>query len=231
VADEQQEKTELGDDGQKATVKVEEKVTTPESEKPEEKPAEQKPEEKPSEEENPEEKEASPKEEKPAESKGEVPDKYELLLDENSLIDESRVQEIASLARDLGLSNEQAQKLVDREHGAAQAGVDSFKKTVTDQSEVWLSKSKADKEIGGEFFEETVDLANNALETLFPGMEIRKIMDDSGLGNHPSVLKGFAKIGKMLNPTKIEKGGSPPAKPSKSLTQKLYDHPTSQQQT
>lgn len=113
-------------------------------------------------------------------------------------------------ARENNLSNEQTQKLLDRENDAAQAGVDAMKSKAKALSEAWLKEAQADKEIGGEKFKETVSLANDALEKLFPGVEIKKFMDETGFGNNPAVLKGFRRIGEMLKNDTFHKSGAQP---------------------
>jgi len=180
--------------------------------KPDAKPAEAKP------------VEAAKPADKPAEPV--VPEKYDLKIPEKSVLSAEHVQKVEAFAKEAKLTNEQAQVLLQRESDAAQVGIDSLHNEAKTKAAQWLKDAQADKEIGGERFAETVDSANHALEALFPGIEIRKIMDTSGLGNHPTVLKGFAKIGAMLKNDKIHPTGNPP--PQKPpLTQRLYDNPTS----
>ena len=163
---------------------------------------------------------------KPAAVVNVVPEKYEFKIPENSLLDEAYVEQLSSYAKENKLSNEQAQLVLEREHKAAQAGFEAIHKQTEELSKQWLKDGMADKEIGGDKYKETVLIANDALDKLFPGVEIRKIMDSSGLGNHPTVLKGFAKIGAMLKNDKIHPAGNPP--PSKPpLKDRMYNHPTS----
>lgn len=166
-------------------------------------------------------------EEKPAGDESVVPEKYDLKKPENSLLSDAHLEALAAHAKEQGLSQEQAQTLLERDESAAQAGVQAMQDRAAQLSKQWLDQAKADPEIGGDKFEESVTLANRALEELFPGIEIRKFMDASGFGNHPSILKGFTKIGKMLQPEKIVQATSqPPARPP--MEKRLYDHPTSQ---
>ncbi len=163
---------------------------------------------------------------KPAANEPVVPEKYDLKIPENSLLDAAHVDAVSSFAKENKLTNEQAQVILEREHNAAQAGVDAFKNKGQQLSEKWLEQAQADKEIGGDNFKTTVALAKSALDKLFPSMEINQIMNDSGLGNHPAVLKGFAQIGKMLANDKMHQPGAQPA-PKLPMTKRLYDNPTS----
>ncbi len=156
-----------------------------------------------------------------------VPEKYDLKIPENSLLDPASIEAVSLFAKENKLTNAQAQVILEREHGAAQAGVEAFKTRADAISQQWLKESMADKVIGGDKFKETALLANDALEKLFPGLEIKKIMDVSGLGNHPTVLKGFAEIGRMLRDPKLHPSGStPPARPP--MKDRMYDNTTSQ---
>lgn len=166
---------------------------------------------------------------KPTDSKpAGAPESYDLKVPENSFLSADHLDSLKTYAKEKGLSNDDAQALLQREHDAAQATIDVVQKRSEIQSQAWLAEAKADKEIGGDNFPKTVELANHALNSLFPGVEIRKFMDATGFGNNPVVLRGFAKIGKMLKPDAIvQPGGQPP--PKKDPVKTMYDHPTSQQ--
>ncbi len=167
-----------------------------------------------------------PKATDPAAAKPVVPDKYELKLPENSPLNASHLDALASLAKEQGLSQAQAQAMLERDSASATAGVEFMRAKAEQMSKQWLEEAKADPDFGGAKFEENVSLASRALDELFPGVEIRKFMDVSGLGNHPSMLKGFAKIGRMLHPEKIIGNGAQP--PDRApLKHRMYDHPTS----
>lgn len=65
------------------------------------------------------------------------------------------------------------------------------------QVEGWKADAKADKEIGGDAFDQNVAIASKALKA-YGSEELHKILDDSGLGNHPEVIKAFWKMGKEM---------------------------------
>jgi len=157
-----------------------------------------------------------------------APAAIELKVPENSLLSQAHIDALKSYAKEKGLTNEQAQVHLEREHNAVKVGIEVMNQKAQAQSKAWLAEAQADKEIGGDKFAENVETANHALDTLFPGMDIRKFMDTTGFGNHPTILKGFVKIGKMLQPDKFNQPkGTPPIK--KDAVKTMYDHPTSQQ--
>jgi len=119
------------------------------------------------------------------------PEKYELKLPESSpFVDEDLVL-FADEAKTLGLSQDQAQKMVTER---AQSVI-----RVADQ---YLTELKADKEIGGAQLDANLALARKGRDTLFPeGTAGRALIigwfERTGLGNHPELVRAFARLGKM----------------------------------
>lgn len=69
----------------------------------------------------------------------------------------------------------------------------AFDKMLDDLEEA----SKTDKVIGGDDFEENVGIAMTAVEK-FGGDDLNKLLEDSGLGNHPVMIRAFLNIGKLM---------------------------------
>jgi hypothetical protein len=108
------------------------------------------------------------------------------------------VEFVKQFAKENNLSKEAAQKILADKAKA----ISDFKTGQTQELEKrkheWLDHAKADKEIGGEAFNQSVTLANRAIGEFAPP-ELRKVLDDSGLGNHPLLIKTFARIGKKMS--------------------------------
>lgn len=158
-----------------------------------------------------------------------VPEKYELKLPEGSLLSESRVEKLTAIAKQKKLSNEEAQALVESENESLREFASSQYEGLKKTSDQWLTAAKADKEIGGEKFNEVVEVAHRAVSHFSNGdQSIKEFLDKSGMGNKPEVIKFFYNIGKTLQPAKIIGSGvTPPSKPN--VIDRLYDHPTSKQ--
>lgn len=97
------------------------------------------------------------------------------------------------IAKELGLSQEQAQKLVDIYPQIQQQQAEAWSKQVAD----WGEQVKADKEIGGDKFNASVGAAQRALDQ-FGNTELREYLNASGLGNHPALVRFCAKVGKAM---------------------------------
>lgn len=127
-----------------------------------------------------------------------APEKYEFQAGEGVELDAEALKDFEPVARDLNLTNEQAQKLVDAYPkilaGVQQRQADAWQAT----TEQWAADVKADKEIGGEKLTANLSAAQRALDQ-FGTPELKEYLNTTGLGNHPDLVKTFVKIGKSMS--------------------------------
>lgn len=136
-------------------------------------------------------KEAAEKAEK--DKKPAAPEKYEFTPPEGQELDANALAVFEPIAKELGLSQEQAQKLVDIYPQIQQQQAEAWSKQVSD----WGEQVKSDKEIGGDKFNASVGAAQRALDQ-FGNPELREYLNASGLGNHPALVRFCAKVGKAM---------------------------------
>ena len=137
------------------------------------------------------EKDAADKAEK--DKKPAAPEKYEFAAPEGQELDANALSVFEPIAKELGLTQEQAQKLVDIYPQIQQQQAEAWSKQIAE----WGEQVKADKEIGGDKFEASVGLAQRALDQ-FGNPELREYLQASGLGNHPALVRFCAKVGKSM---------------------------------
>jgi len=147
-----------------------------------------------------------------------APEKYDLKLGENSVLDASDLERIEAIARQQGLSNEDAQAFVDKQQN------DVFK-IIEERKEAWHKQASMDKDIGGERFAENAELAKRAFDRVAPE-GLKAEMERTGYGNHPLVLKMFVNLGRMMADDKLVQGGSQGGATSKSAAELLYGSKT-----
>lgn len=158
---------------------------------------------------------------KPATPAPVVPEKYDLKLPEKSLLDPSVLERTAASAKARGLTNEQAQKELD----AVAGEVAKYHETLLEQHKTkvseWEQQSRNDKEIGGTAFAANAELSRRVVEK-FATPEFAKILNDSGYGNHPELVRVFARIGRAIGEDRP--GGSNPGggAPKKNAEDVLY---------
>lgn len=122
-------------------------------------------------------------------AKSNVPEKYELSMPEQTLLEAEAVERIAGLARERGLSNEQAQELLDLEHDAVATYHNKQVTAFLERANNWKQEATNDKEIGGDNLPKTVALVNRFLEKYDVDGSFRKDLEVTKYGNHPGLIK------------------------------------------
>lgn len=147
------------------------------------------------------------KTEAPAEAKA-APETYEFKAPEGRAFDPEVIAEYSRVAKELNLSQEAAQRVLDSvgpklaERQAAQ--VEAIRNG-------WAESSKADKEFGGEKLSENLSVAKKALDQ-FGTAELRALLNESGIGNHPEVIRFMYRAGKAISEDKVITGAAATAK-------------------
>ena len=131
------------------------------------------------------------------------------------------LEKFKAAALDAKLTQEQAQHLVDMgaEMSAqiTQQAWDAHNARIAE----WGEQAKADKEFGGDKLNENLALASKAM-TAFATPELKQVLDQTGLGNHPELIRAFVRIGKQISEDRLVPGGSMPTGDSRSIAERLY---------
>jgi len=126
-----------------------------------------------------------------------APENYaDFAMPEGVTLDAALLAEATPLFKEMGLNQEQAQKLIDfeakRVQASSQSQVDTFNQLMND----WQTKSKNDKEFGGDKFEESVGIARQAVDK-FGTPELKQLLEEHGVGNHPEIIRFMVNVGKL----------------------------------
>lgn len=156
-----------------------------------------------------------------------APEKYEMTAPEGSTFDTASFEAVEPVLRELGLTNDQAQKLV---NGYAEKIVPALMERANgavlqqaaDTRREWADAFAADPEIGGANKDRTIADAARAFDHygLKKGEGIRQLLDESGLGNHPDMIRFVARVGRDLDEGSFERGAA--VSEPKTAEQKLY---------
>lgn len=153
-----------------------------------------------------------------------APEKYEFKYPDGYQVDESALGEYTSAFKELGLTNEQAQKLVDMDAKRSASSTEAALAAHKQQVDTWVGELQNDPDFGGAKFEANVEIANKAMAA-FGSPELKQFFKDTGLGNHPLLVKAFHKAGMQLGEGSIHKTTTDqPA--AKSLADMLYPNQT-----
>lgn len=149
-----------------------------------------------------------------------VPEQYAFEPPEGLELDEDtkgRIDAFAETAREMGLTQQQYQSLIEYDINRAQQLNDVAVESWDRQVEDWRKSAKADKEIGGEKFAENLKVAESAIKQ-FGDPDLRALLkspspeNPSGLaiGNHPAVLRFLNRVGKAIADPGLLQGDAAP---------------------
>lgn len=137
-----------------------------------------------------------------------APDEYEpFTLPEGMEADAQGMEEFGALAKELDLSQENAQKLIDLQAALVQRASDDAWQVWADTQNEWAKEVRADKEFGGTNIDAS-KAAAKAFVLKYGGKEALQALQMTGAGNHPHVFKALARAGKELAEDEILSGAS-----------------------
>ncbi len=153
---------------------------------------------------------------------------YALKAPEGVEVAKATIDEVTAFAKEHKIAPEVAQKLLEREASARTAITESAQAALRETAEkVWPEQCKADKEIGGAKFVENMAHAKAAIDGL-GSPELKKALNETGLGNHPELVRFCVKVGKMMADDKIIPAGNA-AKGEVRLADALFGDPPKQE--
>lgn len=144
-----------------------------------------------------------------------VPESYELQMPEGVQLDKAAADEFTAIAKELKLSAADAQKVADVGAKMAQRQAEAHANLV----ESWVEQVKTDKEIGGDKLNENLAVARKAIDT-FGTPELKDVLNSTGLGNHPALIKAFFKAGKTISEDKFVAGA--PKGPETDMAKRMF---------
>ena len=164
-----------------------------------------------------------PKDEKTDPAADKVPDdgKYDLKMPDGVDLDKELADALSPDFKELGLTNAQAQKLVDkyiqtqqaRMEGHANSPVGILAMTMSEYfkeagtPDQWREQAEKDKTIGGANWDRTTANALRFVKHV-NDPSLVKYLNASGGGNHPAVISAFAKAGALIREDDPASGGS-----------------------
>ena len=127
-----------------------------------------------------------------------APEKYEFndkVADAPEVLDPEVLTAFGEVAKELDLPQEAAQKVLDKVAPVIQARqAEQVEKARIE----WAEESQSDEEFGGESFESNIEVAKSALNA-FGTDPFKQLLQESGLGNHPEVIRFMYRAGKAIS--------------------------------
>jgi hypothetical protein len=155
-----------------------------------------------------------------------VPDKYDLKLPDKASLKATDLEIVAKTAKELGLPQDKAQKYMETLDSHTKSILQGQQAALEQTVEKWGADAAADEEIGGKDGSKiaaTKQVAD-AFLTKFGSAELMKFLSETGLGNHPGLIRAFYRAGLAMKDDTIviPKGGSGSGGPKKTTAEKLY---------
>ena len=129
---------------------------------------------------------------------------------EGHTLDAAAIESATPLFRELGLTQDQAQKLVDfysTQVGKINAENEGYMETMRTQ---WREELKADKDIGGKLDQVKVEIGR-AIDRLPPTVRepFKEAMNLTGAGDHPAVIKAIHAFASLIGEGTHVTGNAP----------------------
>lgn len=145
-----------------------------------------------------------------------APEAYEFKAPEGREFDPEVLTQFSEVAKELNLPQDAAQKMLDKMAPALAARQEN---AIAAARAEWVAATKADSEIGGAELAQKIALANGTFEK-FGTPELRKLLDESGLGDHPEMIRWAHRVGKAMSEDGFVPGrgsNSAPTDPAKRM--------------
>lgn len=124
-----------------------------------------------------------------------APEVYEFKAPEGKEYDPAALAKFSDVARKHNLTQDAAQNLLD---DLAPVVAERQQQAIEAVQAEWTASAKADKEFGGDSLDANLSVAKKALEK-FGSPELRTLLNESGLGNHPEIIRAFYRAGKSIS--------------------------------
>ncbi len=137
-----------------------------------------------------------------------APEAYEFKAPEGRVFDSEVMASYSQVAKELNLSQESAQRLLD---AVGPKMAERQMAMIEATRNGWADNSKSDREFGGEKLSENLGVAKKALDA-FGTTELRTLLNETGLGNHPELIRFMFRAGKAISEDRMVTGAATQAK-------------------
>lgn len=132
-----------------------------------------------------------------------IPEAYDIKAVDGYEVTPELMDSLSPLLKELKIPQAGAQKLADLHMSVMQQQASEASAARKQVISGWTESIKKDPEFGGARFNENMGLARRGLQAVMPkdagaAKELTELLNGSGMGNHPEIIKAFARVGKMV---------------------------------
>lgn len=166
---------------------------------------------------------ATTAETKPADTKPAAVEYQPFKVPTDVKVADSVLGKFTEIAKASNLSQEAAQSLIDGLSPLiAKDSLEAFQAQLVEARKGWQEALKVDKELGGEKSAENVAVAKQAFEK-FGTPALKELLETSGLGDHPEVIRWAYNVAKATGEDKVIVGGLSTGSNDQAAASVLYD--------
>jgi len=176
-------------------------------------------------------------------SEGQAVEYQAFSIPDGYTMDKAEASDLSDFAKEFNLSQEDAQKMVNKHFDYLSKNNVKLEALKSDQLGEWASEATADKEFGGANLSENMNGARKAMNSFSqPAVdangkpilssegankgqqmtEIEMLMNQSGWGNHPAMIRVFHRINQAMSEDKFVQGDMKPFVKAKSAAETMY---------
>lgn len=149
-----------------------------------------------------------------------IPDTYEFKPPEGVTFNPEMTTKVSEFGKKYGLTQDAMNELVGFGGDMGRIVAEANAGVLAKARDEWTVSSKSDKEFGGATFDANLAQANLVFET-FGTPELKQLLVDSGLSNHPEMIRWAYRVSKEFSPDRFVPGGKNAAG-AKDLASRLY---------
>ena len=138
-------------------------------------------------------------------------------------------QNTKALAKELGLSKDAAQKLVNRDVALRVEGEKRITAAIEQQKTRWADQTRSDTEVGGQNLDRSLGDARTVLDK-FGTPAFKKEITESGYGNNVELIRLLARVGKVMREDNLVQAQQP-ARDSRRIADLMYPSMSAQQES
>lgn len=149
-----------------------------------------------------------------------IPETYEFKPPEGVSFNPEMTTKVSEFGKKHGLTQEAMNELVGFGGDISRVIAESNTSVLSKARDEWTTAAKSDKEFGGATFDANLAQANKVFET-FGTPELKQLLVNSGLSNHPEMIRWAFRVSKEFSPDRFIPGGKNAAG-AKDLASRLY---------
>jgi hypothetical protein len=151
-----------------------------------------------------------------------IPEKYEFAVPDGFTLDNEAVEKFTPIAKELGLSNEKAQKLANLYAEIQKGAADKLMKARADLMDKQYEEVQKHAEFGGANFEKNAGAVRGLIGRFDKDGAATKAFAETGVANNPAIFGLLYRISKVIGEDTTQMGNSA-AVAKKSTAELLFD--------